>query len=419
MGKIHSIKDGKLHIYVRTDKYKGKLKSDNYVGRTYIQGKQKIVSSGTNNLNKAKVILSKWYDELQTMKKFDITIHQNSVKDLYNKFLVDIENSTEIESRTKKWYKERWNYIVKCSDFMKLKVNTMTATDIKNTYITWRFNRAKSQSKVLRGSTLKGDLMAISGFCTWSYKKKIRKDKLENIVKILSKKLRKQKTLRAGLDKEQYNHLLSVSRKRFKIGRTLRIRFERERLHHFIIFMVGTGLRVDECLNLHFEDIKMIDRQKTKSIIEKEIKLNENERYYLQIWVRKSKTNERWCKSVSSAYFSYKRLINLYKTTGLGKVGGGKIWNISSFREGLNSLLEEAKLKRIKRGNDVLTIDSKSFRNMFIQFMMDKGVNSTVIAKNCGTSTAMIDKFYFRNSAIESMLDVWLTTGRKEIKRVS
>ena len=79
MGKIHSIKDGKLHIYVRTDKYKGKLKSDNYVGRTYIQGKQKIVSSGTNNLNKAKVILSKWYDELQTMKKFDITIHQNGI----------------------------------------------------------------------------------------------------------------------------------------------------------------------------------------------------------------------------------------------------------------------------------------------------------------------------------------------------
>ena len=260
--------------------------------------------------------------------------------------------------------------------------------------------------------------MAISGFCTWSYKKKIRKDKLENIVKILSKKLRKQKTLRAGLDKEQYNHLLSTSRKRVKTGRTLRIRFERERLHHFIIFMVGTGLRVDECLNLHFEDIKMIDRQKTKSIIEKEIKLNENERYYLQIWVRKSKTEERWCKSVSSAYFSYKRLINLYKTTGLGKVSG-KIWNVSSFREGLNSLLEEAKLKRIKRGDDVLTIDSKSFRNMFIQFMLDKGVHSNAIAKNCGTSTAMIDNHYTANSAIESMLDVWLTTGRTKLKSVS
>jgi len=40
MTKIHQIKDGKLHIYVRTDKYKGKLKSDKFVGRTYIQSKQ-------------------------------------------------------------------------------------------------------------------------------------------------------------------------------------------------------------------------------------------------------------------------------------------------------------------------------------------------------------------------------------------
>ena len=132
MGKIHTIKDGKLHIYVRTDKYKGKLKSDKYVGRTYIQGKQKIISSGSNNLNKAKVILSKWYDELQTMKKFDITIHQNSVKDLYNKWLYEIENSTEIEQRTKKWYKDRWNMIEKCKEFMNLKVETMEAVDVKD-----------------------------------------------------------------------------------------------------------------------------------------------------------------------------------------------------------------------------------------------------------------------------------------------
>ena len=47
--------------------------------------------------------------------------------------------------------------------------------------------------------------------------------------------------------------------------------------------MVGTGLRVDECLNLHFEDIKMIDRQKTKSIIEKEIKLNEYKKFLKDI----------------------------------------------------------------------------------------------------------------------------------------
>jgi type IV pilus assembly protein PilN len=60
---IHK-KNGRLHIYVRQDKYKGELKSHNWVGRTYINGKQKISSSGTTNLDEAIPILEKWYDDL-------------------------------------------------------------------------------------------------------------------------------------------------------------------------------------------------------------------------------------------------------------------------------------------------------------------------------------------------------------------
>ena len=183
--------------------------------------------------------------------------------------------------------------------------------------------------------------------------------------------------------------------------------------------MVGTGLRVDECLNLHFDDVEMVDRQKSKRIMEQEITLNENERYYLKIYLRKSKTNkEREVKSVSSAYFAYKRLINLYKTTGLGSISG-TIFNVKSFREGLNSLLKEAGLKTIKRGDRTLTIDSKSLRSTFIQFMLDKGVKAIDIAKNCGTSVTMIENFYTANVALENMLSQWLATGRKDIKRVS
>ena len=185
--------------------------------------------------------------------------------------LHDIENSTDREQRTKTWYKERWNYISKCNDFMNLKAATYTSTDLQKTYMVWRLARAKAQSKVLRGATLKGDLMAISGFNKWCYNNKIRKDKLENIAKILSKKLRSQRTKRAGLTYEQYKTLQSVSRKRYQSGRTLRIRFERERLHQFIVFMVGTGLRVDECLNLHFEDVTLVDRQNSKQALLNEI----------------------------------------------------------------------------------------------------------------------------------------------------
>ena len=61
---IHK-KDGRLHIYVRQDKYKGELKSKNWVGRLYIDGKQKISSSGTQNLDEAIPILEKWFDDVQ------------------------------------------------------------------------------------------------------------------------------------------------------------------------------------------------------------------------------------------------------------------------------------------------------------------------------------------------------------------
>ena len=63
METIHR-KDGRLHIYVRQDKYKGELKSHNWVGRAYVNGKQKVSSSGTRNVEEAIPILEKWYDDL-------------------------------------------------------------------------------------------------------------------------------------------------------------------------------------------------------------------------------------------------------------------------------------------------------------------------------------------------------------------
>src|SRR5210317_2015076 len=59
---IHK-KDGRLHIYVRQDKYKRELKSKNWVGRAFLDGKQVVHSSRTQNLEEAIPILEKWFDE--------------------------------------------------------------------------------------------------------------------------------------------------------------------------------------------------------------------------------------------------------------------------------------------------------------------------------------------------------------------
>ena len=65
---IHK-KEGRLHIYVRQDKYKGELKSKNWVGRLYIDGKQKISSSGTPNRDDAIPILEKWFEDVHANKE--------------------------------------------------------------------------------------------------------------------------------------------------------------------------------------------------------------------------------------------------------------------------------------------------------------------------------------------------------------
>jgi len=84
---IHK-KDGRLHIYVRQDKYKGELKSKNWVGRLYIDGKQKISSSGTPDLEKAIPILEKWFDDVHVQK-------EKEQKELEQKSTQETEEQTQ------------------------------------------------------------------------------------------------------------------------------------------------------------------------------------------------------------------------------------------------------------------------------------------------------------------------------------
>ena len=94
---IHK-KEGRLHIYVRQDKYKGELKSKNWVGRLYIDGKQKISSSGTTNLNEAIQILEKWFDDIQDESE-RLKDENNSTKNI-NQEATDTLANNQINNQT-------------------------------------------------------------------------------------------------------------------------------------------------------------------------------------------------------------------------------------------------------------------------------------------------------------------------------
>ena len=123
METIHK-KDGRLHIYVRQDKYKGELKSHNWVGRTYLNGKQKVISSGTTNLDEAVIILEKWFDELQLEKPEPVPTDTGNTNQNDQKIEapeVVSEKKVEVETQTAQITNEDSKPQVKSSMLDKLK----------------------------------------------------------------------------------------------------------------------------------------------------------------------------------------------------------------------------------------------------------------------------------------------------------
>ena len=94
---IHK-REGRLHIYVRQDKYKGELKSKNWVGRLYIDGKQKISSSGTTNLDEAIQILEKWFDDVQD--ESERLKNENNLTKNINQEATDTLTNNQINNQT-------------------------------------------------------------------------------------------------------------------------------------------------------------------------------------------------------------------------------------------------------------------------------------------------------------------------------
>jgi type IV pilus assembly protein PilN len=120
METIHK-KNGRLHIYVRQDKYKGELKSHNYVGRTFINGKQKVSSSGTTNLEEAIPILEKWFDDLQLEVKVEENNNEQTVDQPKNTSEINLEQPQEAISTEKETVEEKPKEGLRLSMLDKLK----------------------------------------------------------------------------------------------------------------------------------------------------------------------------------------------------------------------------------------------------------------------------------------------------------
>ena len=176
---IHK-KDGRLHIYVRQDKYKGELKSKNWVGRLYIDGKQKISSSGTTNLDDAIPILEKWFDDVQ--KESERLKNQPNDTQISDNQNVSSENISATEE------KEKSQDVIETTEKTQAPIdNTPSQAQEQSSPVISAENTEQSKQEQLKGklSNIFGKLKDIKlnkpSFANKSNKKTFDKSKFGNL----------------------------------------------------------------------------------------------------------------------------------------------------------------------------------------------------------------------------------------------
>ena len=195
---------------------------------------------------------------------------------------------------------------------------------------------------------------------------------------------------RAWLSPDEYKRLYEATRDRAKAPKRERWRGECEQLHDYVLFMVNTGLRPDEASQLQYRDIDTVVDEATGERI-------------LEIEVR-GKRGVGYCKSMPGAVLPIQRMRKRNDPQPSDLVFG-KVQ-----RELLNSVLEEAGLKR-DRDDNLRT--AYSLRHTYICMRLMEGADIYQIAKNCRTSVEMIEKFYAAH--IKNTLDAGAINVRKAV----
>ena len=123
---------------------------------------------------------------------------------------------------------------------------------------------------------------------------------------------------------------------------------------------------------------------------------NSLDRYYTINNVQ-DKTGVHTNIGLGGSYFSIQKIKELKKQYGKSVEKSDKIFDVKSFSDGFNKLLEESYLKTVKSGDRFLRRDSVSLRHTYIVFQIQNNISEFIIGKNVGTSGKMIYEHYTKH----------------------
>lgn len=188
-----------------------------------------------------------------------------------------------------------------------------------------------------------------------------------------------------GLTAGEVKHLLAILAARYYSQTNIKHKRHLKLLIHYIAFMCLTGLRVTESKGLKLSDCESFHKEGKD---------------YLKIFVRgKGKSRELiglnesattleklkiyHCENAETHGWEFSDNINLFVDQ-YGKP-------VNNFSKGLNRAFEEAGLLYDKHG---LKRNAGAFRKYYITTAILSGVDYMQLAKQCGTSANVIEKYY-------------------------
>lgn len=356
----HEILGGKVHVYKRENSLLWQCS-------TYLQGKNRRISTKTQSLSEAKDFAEDWYMQLIGQHRAGNVIGERTFKEAAQQFEQEYEALTSAE-RNRQYVDGHYRRIrLHLNPFFGNRgLSEITAGLVQE----YRIARAKpdQNDKVPSRSTMHKEIVTLRQIL----KTALRQGWLTNMPDLSMPYRSSGKiTHRAWFSKEEYKQLYTATRKAVEKATSPRRIYGAEQLHDYILFMANTGLRPDEANCLQYRDVTIVEDATTNETI-------------LEIEVR-GKRGFGYCKSMPGAVFPFKRLIERNTPSPEDLV-------FKEDHRGLfNRILADEGLKFDRDGQ---RRTAYSLRHSYICFRLLDGADIYQIAKNCRTSVEMIEKHY-------------------------
>ncbi len=363
------------------------------------------------------------YAEITLMESQGKAIKSTTVASEIDKFIEDYQQglSKKLGSYTPSMYRNFRKTVVRYwKEYIgKLELKNVI-WDHLNEYEAWRQNyyedRKKRGIKIHANSknfasarTIEGDINSFKFFLRWcSVKGRYSGNALEFVVK---KKGALNK--RSAFTTSQWTKLTGFMRRNSWLvvgrrGNDSRLIRYRLMLKAYVLFMKNTGLRVGESRKLRWQDVEFVDdKDPSKRFVRvKVLKENSKTRKNAIVignegafnalfdWFQYRKSNDDFIGHLDSIWCDV----------------DGRI--INEFREGFNTLIEDAGVALDASGNKLTVY---SLRHTYITEQLKSSVPIYTIASNCNTSVAMIERYY--SDARPKDFEDSLTEGYRRISR--